>query len=119
MTKKRITISSKTINNNEEDIDSLFKPKIKNEDKLEKNINKEKELHHFEPIKNYYLNHEFKKQKQYSIYLPTEIQKALKQKATLEDKSISELLIKEIINNILSKEDIMSAYRRGFEERNS
>ena len=41
MTKKRITISSKTINNNEEDIDSLFKPKIKNEDKLEKNINKE------------------------------------------------------------------------------
>ena len=64
-------------------------------------------------------NHEFKKQKQYSIYLPTEIQKALKQKATLEDKSISELLIKEIINNILSKEDIMSAYRLGFEKRNS
>lgn len=120
MVKKRVSISDKTISRTESDMDTLFGNTMKNNNMDQNDINtKEKELNHYNPIKDYYENHEFEKSNQYSIYLPKEIQQELKQKAVLNSKSISDLLMNAIANEILTKDELINAYRRGYKERNN
>ncbi|MEJ6401213.1 hypothetical protein [Nicoliella lavandulae] len=112
MTNKRKSFGNENLSM-DSDLDQLFK----NKDPKESKEPKEHKLRSFSSIKDYYLK--TKDYKQYTIYLPPEIQSKLKSKAIEDDESVSDVIKELVINHYLSDKDIKDAYDRGYNRRNS
>lgn len=116
MTSKRPSISDKNINF-DKDYDTLFssKPTDKKDDGKDKTEEKEVRLRGIDRIRNYYKKN--KRIKQFSIYLPDEIQKKIKAKASEDDKSVSDIIREVMMDNYLSEDDIRNAYNKAYDKR--
>lgn len=73
-------------------------------------------INKFDKIKGFYRSSEGGKQ--FSYYLPTELQKQLKKHATMEDKSISKVLEDLLLDHYLTDQEIKQAYNEGYDKRN-
>lgn len=111
-----------TINSNEEGkkFDRLFptEPTVdqmpNKKDKPEKPT--EVRLQQFDKIRDFY--RDSKVQKQYSVYLPEEIQKMIKRHAILEDKTFSQVTKELFLDHYLTDAEIKAAYNEDYDKRN-
>ncbi|GLB47417.1 hypothetical protein WR164_13960 [Philodulcilactobacillus myokoensis] len=115
--KNRQSILSKN-NNYSKDLDTLFKSEtVKKQPKSKANQKpKETRLTRFSKIKDFYLKSNSKKQ--FSIYLPEELQKQMKAKSVADGMSISDVIKRLILDHYLTDAEIKDAYNRGYDKRN-
>ncbi|MCF6515533.1 hypothetical protein GSH19_05120 [Lactobacillus sp. S2-2] len=119
MANKRPSINDKKVNSIGSDLDTLFGNTNNgnvNEETSNEDNNQEQRLRKIENIMDYYDRES--STKQFSIYLPEEIQKKVKTKALEDDKTVSNVVADLIFKNYLTEEEIRSAYNKAYDQRN-
>ncbi|MBT9670580.1 hypothetical protein GPK34_00815 [Secundilactobacillus kimchicus] len=86
-----------------------------NNGKKEHKAYEEERMRTYADVREYYKK--YAGGKQYSIYLPVELQKKLKLKAAEEDINLSQLMLRLIVDHGLSDVELKSAYDKAFEKR--
>lgn len=110
---KRVSLSEKK-RAKSNDLDSLFANDYINSEDGNKTESKpvEIQLKKVDEIKAYY--DEYVGGKQVSIYLPDEIHALVKAKASQEGRSMKDAIKRVVINDLLTDEEIKSAYAKRF-----
>lgn len=106
----------KSFGNTDLNMDSGLDELFSSDNKQKTEEPKEQKLRTFASIRDFFKND--KEIKQYSYYLPPELQNKLKAKAIEDDKSVSDVIRSLVMEHFLTDEDIKDAYERGYERRN-
>lgn len=114
---KRQSIKSKNIKMDKK-LDSLFRPDTEVEEEIKENKKESKEikLRGIDHIKDYY--HNLDGGNQYTVYIPKELQDAIKIKCLKRGETVSSFYKNALVDNILSEDEIKDAYNDAYEQRN-